>query len=160
MAKRATWLATVLIVGSIATAQPAWAAPCYEQSQLEAQMAAATNQARRNAGLRALAVDPQLSQVAEVHSYWMERQNRLYHSNRLGWKVTNWVSLGENVGYGGSISTLQQMFMDSPGHRQNILDPNFTYIGVSVRPEAGRLWVTVVFESRSNPGTRLDMRSC
>ncbi len=159
MTKRAIALAMVL-AGMVATAQPAAARPCYEQSQLESQLAAVTNQSRRNAGVPALSVDPQLSRVAEVHSYWMARRDTLYHSNRLGWKVTNWNTLGENVGFGTSIASLQQQFMNSPGHRQNVLDRTFTYMGVSVRSEGGRLWVTVVFESRSNPGTRIDMGSC
>jgi uncharacterized protein YkwD len=147
-------LLSVLVTGT------AEASLCYERSQLDVRAVEVANQARRAAGLSSLRIDPQLSQVAEMHSYWMERKNRLFHSNRLDWKVTNWVRLGENVGVGQSIASLQAAFMDSPGHRQNILDPGFTYVGISVRPQGDRLWMTALFESRADPGTRVDMRPC
>jgi uncharacterized protein YkwD len=141
-------------------ARAAQASPCYDRSQTDLEAVEVTNRARRAAGLSPLRIDPQLSRVAEVHSYWMQRKDQLFHSNRLGWKVTNWVRIGENVGFGNSIESLQSAFMNSPAHRQNILDPSFTYVGISVRPEGDRLWITVLFESRADPGTRLAVRPC
>lgn len=160
MRTRATVLGVFTIVATLVPAQVAEAGPCYERSRLDTKAVEATNQARRAAGLSSLRIDPQLSRVAELHSYWMQRKNELFHSNRLAWKVTNWIRLGENVGFGQSISSLQAAFMNSPGHRQNILDPSFTYVGISVRPQGDRLWITVLFESRADPGTRLTMPNC
>lgn len=160
MRTRAAGLFVMLVAGTMLFAGPAEASPCYERSELDVRAVEATNQARRAAGLGNLQIDPQLSQVAEMHSYWMERKNELFHSNRLAWKVTNWIRLGENVGFGQSIASLQSAFMNSPAHRQNILDPSFTYVGISVRPQGDRLWMTALFESRADPGTRLDMRPC
>ena len=42
-----------------------------------------------------------------------------------------WRKLGENVGMGGSISSVHVAYMDSPGHRANVLDPAFTQIGTA-----------------------------
>ena len=160
MRTRVAALGLFLVIATLVPARAAEASPCYERSQLDLQALEVTNRARRAAGLSNLQLDPQLSRVAEMHSYWMERKNQLFHSNRLEWKVTNWIRLGENVGFGSSVASLQTAFMNSPGHRQNILDPSFTYVGVSVRAAGDRLWMTALFESRADPGTRLDMRPC
>lgn len=160
MRTRAAALGVFLVISTLVPAQAAEASPCYERSQLDLQAVEVTNQARRAAGLGAVRIDPELSRVAEMHSYWMDRKDELFHSNRLAWKVTNWNRLGENVGLGNSISSLQTAFMNSAAHRANILDPSFTYVGISVRPENGRLWMTIIFESKADPGTRLAMPSC
>ncbi len=39
--------------------------------------------------------------------------------------------LGENVGMGGSIDQIHVAYMNSPGHRANILDPAFNQIGTA-----------------------------
>jgi uncharacterized protein YkwD len=155
MKTRTAVLGLVLVAGLLATPSPASAA-CSTQSRMDSRFAAVTNAARRAAGVPALRLDPELSRVADLHSYWMDRKDQLFHSNRLGWKVTNWSTLGENVGVGTSIASLQQAFMNSPTHRQNVLDGGYRHVGVSVRPDNGRLWVTVVFEARSDPGTRVN----
>lgn len=160
MRTRTSVLAVVLMLGVLVPAESAAASLCYERSQLDLDAVDATNQARRAAGVGALTIDPELSRVAEMHSYWMDRKNELFHSNRLDWKITNWNRIGENVGIGKSVSSLQAAFMNSPAHRRNLLDPSFTYVGISVRPDGDRLWMTVVFESRANPGTRLQMPNC
>lgn len=160
MRTRAAALGLFLVIATLVPARAAEASPCYERSSLDVQAVEVTNQARRAAGLSTLRIDPELSRVAEMHSYWMQRKNHLFHSNRLDWKVTNWIRLGENVGFGSSIASLQSAFMNSPAHRQNVLDPSFTYVGISVRPQGERLWITVLFESRADPGTRVDMRPC
>jgi hypothetical protein len=56
-----------------------------------------------------------------------------------------WIKIGENVGRGPSVSSLDAAFMASAGHRQNILD-DFTYVGIGVRRSStGLIWVTVRF---------------
>lgn len=155
---RLTVLSALIAAASIVPlGSSAGAAGCWSYSDAERQLAAVTNQARQNVGLRSLALDPELSRVAARHSYWMTRLDRLYHSQRLAWKVTNWTGLGENVGVGGSIGSLQRAFLASPAHRANILSRDFVYFGVAVRSDARGMWVTVVFESYRDPGTRLRM---
>jgi uncharacterized protein YkwD len=92
----------------------------------------------------------------------MARNNRLYHTTSpdLRHRVTNWVTLGENVGEGGTVPSLQTAFMNSPEHRANILDTGYRYVGIGTVQKGSILWVTVIFESRRNPGTRLSMPSC
>lgn len=118
-------------------------------------MARKINRARLN--LVNLRLDPELSKVAKVHTREMIRANTLHHtpSRKLRRRVTNWVTLGENVGVGSTIRSLHNAFMNSPAHRDNILYSTYRYVGVGAIKRNGRLWVTVIFEARSNPGSRL-----
>ena len=117
--------------------------------------------AARN-GLRRLRLDPELSKVARAHTRAMTRRALLFHSSarQLRRRVTNWTLIGENVGYGGGVAGLQRAFMTSPPHRANIERPQFRNVGIGVRRRAGRLWVTVIFQSRHDPGTSLSMPDC
>ncbi len=92
----------------------------------------------------------------------MAKRSALYHTadRRLARRVTRWNVLGENVGVGYTVASLQKAFMASASHRANVLGSFFVHFGVGTRRKGGRLWVTVVFESVRNPGTRLRMPSC
>jgi hypothetical protein len=53
---------------------------------------------------------------------------------------------GENVAFTGSVEAANYEFMNSPGHRANILDPRFTDVGIGVVPAlGGGIWVTEDF---------------
>ena len=56
-------------------------------------------------------------------------------------------SVGENVAYGNvSPEEMVRMWMDSPGHRANILNPGFTHLGVGeVTTSTGRVYGVQVF---------------
>ena len=75
----------------------------------------------------------------------MAAQKRLYHNPSLATQVTGWKYVGENVGYGPDVSTLFQAFMNSTPHRDNILDHDFTQIGVGAVTVSGTTWVSMVF---------------
>jgi uncharacterized protein YkwD len=132
-------------------------AACYSNNDNERSFASQLNAARRAAGKSSLRLDPQLSKAAKVHTREMVRRNVLYHTptDALKRRVTNWVELGENVGVGGTTTSLHGAFMDSPAHRSNILYSNFRYVGIGAKQAHGRLWVTVIFESRADPGSPL-----
>jgi len=61
----------------------------------------------------------------------------LQHNPNLVAEVTkacpNWTSLGENVGVEGGTSANQLFtaYMNSPEHRANILDPQYTILGIA-----------------------------
>jgi peptidoglycan hydrolase-like protein with peptidoglycan-binding domain len=75
----------------------------------------------------------------------MASKNSLYHNPNLTSDVKNWRWVGENVGYGGDSRSLHQAFMNSAPHRANILDRDFTEVGIGVVVRAGRVWVAEVF---------------
>jgi uncharacterized protein YkwD len=101
---------------------------------------------RAPAGLAALRVNQSLSTIARAHSYAMARKQILAHTPNLGSKVSGWTFLGENVGVGPSLRTLNVAFMRSTAHRQNIMCRCYRQIGVGVvRDSRGYYWVTHIF---------------
>lgn len=52
---------------------------------------------------------------------------------------------GENIGMGGSVQSIHSAFMESPGHRANILSAGFTHMGAGVVRQGGRLYVAEEF---------------
>lgn len=108
------------------------------------------NRARTTRNVSALERNKNLSRLAYRHSVRMANRNRLHHARCLECGVKGgWSALGENVGVGASIRSLHRAFMDSPGHRDNILCSCFDRIGVGVVRKHGRLWVTVRFSGSS-----------
>lgn len=120
------------------------------------------NAARANAGRGRLSLDPEASKVARKHTFEMINKNLLHHTpnSTLMRRVTRWSTLGENVGVGGTVGSLHVAFMNSPAHRSNILYGAFRHVGVGTKRAHGRLWVTVIFEASTDPGTSLAMPRC
>lgn len=153
-----TMVALMLPVGGIAEA----GSSCWSHSRQEKRFAAKINKARSNKGFGSVKLDPELSRVARHHTKEMVGKKTLHHTSlsTLGRRVTNWVTLGENVGVGETVTSLHRAFMNSPTHRSNVLYATYNHVGVGTRRAGGKLWVTVVFEAQTNPGTTLKMPSC
>jgi hypothetical protein len=142
MAALAKRLTTVILTTVVAfgLAIPAASAGAYENEAL-----ALLNDARVSAGLEPVAMDPDLVDDALAWSQHMKAEQQLSHNPNLAAVSDDWSKLGENVGVGTSIAALQQAFMDSPGHRANILG-DYDHVGIAVVAEtSSKLWITVVF---------------
>jgi hypothetical protein len=144
---------------------PIAAAPdnkCWSYKPSERSFARKINAARVADDKRKLSIDPELSKVARIHTKTMVTKDLLHHQSTsdLTRRVVNWSSLGENVGVGFSTDSLHSAFMASPAHRHNILYSSFRHSGVGVYRANGRMWVTVLFEATSDPGTTLAMPRC
>lgn len=133
---------------------------CYSYSKKDRSLAQRTNRARSGHHIRRMSLDPHLSRVAKRHSHAMASKYTLYHSTSLGSLVKRWKTLGENVGYAGSVKKVHKAFMNSAAHKSNILRSAFRNFGVGVVKKKGKIWATVVFQGRKNPGTTLKMPSC
>jgi uncharacterized protein YkwD len=113
------------------------------------QMLSLTNDDRRRHDRKALDFAGAMSAYAKDHSRAMARNGDLFHST--GGQLRNllagrrWSIAGENVGVGRTLESLQDAFMASALHRQNILRREFLHAAVGVVREDGRLWVTVIF---------------
>ncbi len=104
------------------------------------------NQSRNSVGLPSLPLNIDLSLKAQAWSRQLANDQRLYHSNLADGNGYNWYRLGENVGYGYSIEQVHNAFMNSAGHKANILDRGFNRIGLGVtRTGDGRYWVVQEF---------------
>ncbi|HET6663228.1 MAG TPA: CAP domain-containing protein [Acidimicrobiales bacterium] len=63
------------------------------------------------------------------------RDGGLSHSNLAdGLGGLCWRGIGENGGYGGSIASVEDGYMNSPGHRANILNTAWDVVGVGHAP--------------------------
>lgn len=165
MARR---LLVILFAGALfaallpATAAVATNRVCWKSTDAERGFARKMNTERDARGQGTMRLDPELSKAARVHTREMIRRNELYHTtdSDLRSRVTNWVILGENVGVGGTVSSLHDAFMNSPAHRDNVLHNAYRHVGVGVKNANDRMWVTVIFEATTDPGTPLRMPRC
>lgn len=128
-------------------AEPASACTSYTLSQARDRIVADVNAARDRAGLKALRTNTDLNNVAVG---WSKRQadaNSMSHNPRYTSQIpAGWSAAGENVAYGYSPSAVTRAWLDSPGHRANILRTSFTHIGVGVAcSESGQPYYTQVF---------------
>ena len=109
------------------------------------------NRERANAGEAALAASPQLAAAAAGHSADMVARQYFSHDSldgrdfvarirAAGWSTSGSWTAGENIAWGsGSYGTPAQIvtsWMNSPGHRANILNVRFREAGVGVAPGA------------------------
>lgn len=98
-----------------------------------------TNQERSKNGLKPLASDWQLSRVARYKSADMRDKNYFSHTSPTYGSPFNMIknfgisyrSAGENIAAGQRTpEEVVRAWMNSPGHRANILNANYTHIGV------------------------------
>ena len=165
---RRTALAIVLLFGissvftfAAPSATFAWDTNSFSSSSA-ADLVALTNRSRASAGLKALRVDSTLASVARWRSKDMIQRDYFSHSIPGYGKV--WDKLhaigycykvgGENIGwnnYPDDIATaaIHKMFMDSAGHRANIMGRAWDVIGVGAYkgPTGKKMW-TVLFADK------------
>jgi uncharacterized protein YkwD len=105
----------------------------------------ATNTARANAGLRALSVNACLARTAQQHAERLAAAQTLYHQD-LGTVSSScgMSTAGENVAMNHSgPSAMVGQWLDSPGHRANLLNSSFTLIGIGTARAADGAWYGV-----------------
>lgn len=104
------------------------------------------NEARWAEGKPGLIRNPALDAVALAWAQQMAASNTMSHNPNYTVQVpAGWSTVGENVAYGQrSAAQLHQAWMDSPGHRANILG-NYTDIGVAYIDAGGTTWAVENF---------------
>jgi hypothetical protein len=132
-------LVLAALVTGAATARPARA------SSSEDAITGMLNHERAARGLPRLATRGALVKVARAQARRMAARNRLYHNPSLARDVKNFRWVGENVGYGPSVRSVHVAFMNSPAHKANILDTDYTQVGLGVVVRDGRVWIAEVF---------------
>jgi peptidoglycan hydrolase-like protein with peptidoglycan-binding domain len=111
------------------------------------------NQERASRGLAPLHMSSDLVRVAQSWTDTMASSGSLRHNPQLRSAVSDWWAVGENVGYGGDLADLERAFWNSPEHRANILDPQYTDVGIALTRRDGRLWITVDFRQPLHQAT-------
>ncbi|ORX76457.1 SCP-domain-containing protein [Basidiobolus meristosporus CBS 931.73] len=95
------------------------------------------NRQRQLNGKTALKLDNRLVLSAQKHTDYQARVGQMTHdepgrplSTRVSETGFKWRALGENVAKGyGSIDAVMKGWMNSPGHRSNILSSQYTHFG-------------------------------
>ena len=114
--------------------------PTISVGEFEQRVLDLVNQERANVGLQPLSFEPRLLEAAETHSQNMALQDFVSHTGAdgsqpedriraTGFQITGrW---GENVAWWHPTpEAVMEGWMNSPGHRENILSPEFTQFGV------------------------------
>jgi uncharacterized protein YkwD len=131
-------------------------------SSSEADLIVLTNRARANAGLKALKTDSTLTKVARWRSKDMITRDYFSHDIPGYGRVFDKLSdigycfklAGENIGWNNypddvATAAIQKMFMDSSGHRENILNSRWDAIGVGAyKGSDGKKMWTVLFADK------------
>src|SRR6185369_7006229 len=129
-----------------------------EIESLEQQCLDEINRVRRRSGLHQLGFYEDLLPVARGYSRRMAEQHFFSHSDPEGRTVRErvdeadikWRIVGENLaysnGYLNPVMASVSGWMESPGHRRNILEPdyNLTAIGAWISPD-GTVYFTEIF---------------
>ncbi|EON70145.1 SafA/ExsA family spore coat assembly protein [Lysinibacillus sphaericus] len=122
--------------------------PTKEQVTVEQEVVKLVNAERAKAGLSALKEDWELSRVAKYKSQDMHDKKYFDHTSpTYGTPFTmmknfgiSYKSAGENIAKGQrSAAEVVKAWMNSEGHRANIMSKNFTHIGVGYVAE-GNYW--------------------
>jgi uncharacterized protein YkwD len=130
-----------------------WARPLTSDglARTASEVIALTNAERAAAGLRPLGVDERLTAAAQAHSADMVTRGFYSHTSPDGsqpWDRARAAGathrgIGENIACGQrSPAEVVEGWMNSPGHRANILKPDFTQIGIGYAGggQAGSYW--------------------
>jgi uncharacterized protein YkwD len=124
--------------------------------ELEAQMLEMVNGERAAAGLRPLVFDPELLPVARAHSADMFARGYFSHNtpeglspfDRIGSAGVTFRIAGENLALAPTLPIAHNGLMNSPGHRANILRPEFGRVGIGIMDSGLRgLMVTQNFRN-------------
>lgn len=104
------------------------------------------NDTRTQAGIAPLQVCPHLVKLARLKSKEMIQLNYFAHTSPTYGSFGELLrSTGypfslaaENIGMGGNVRSIFNAFMDSPGHRNKIMDARYTVTGIGICYQSGR----------------------
>ena len=128
-----------------------------DADEVQTRMLALINAERARAGLSALALHPELTEIALAHSADMQEHGFVGHTSPTTGTAAERVARAgfrtplvlENIGRGYGPREVHRGLMDSPGHRANVLSADATHVGIGVlaTPEDDRVayLVTEVF---------------
>lgn len=124
-----------------------------EDTAAESVLLELANQRRKQAGAPPLRADDGLTAAARAHARLMVNKQQLSHQfdgepslmprlRQSGLRLS-WVA--ENVAYNASAEKAFEALMQSPPHRQNLLDPDFNVAGFAAFWSDGKLYVVQDF---------------
>jgi len=137
-------LAASLFLGHAHSAR-AQSAPLPDLQPQGEQLFALANQARAANGAGPLKWDPALATAALAHCRRMAQEGEIAHryggeadlTERAGQAGAHFSLIEENVALGSYVNRIHEGWMNSPGHRANLLNPEVNRVGISVVAAGG-----------------------
>ncbi|HOM43369.1 MAG TPA: CAP domain-containing protein, partial [Bacillota bacterium] len=107
------------------------------------------NAERAKAGAKALSASSDCTILARMKSKDMADNNYFSHQSptygspfdMLKSNNVSYMYAGENIAMNQSAEAAFNAWMNSEGHRKNILNPNFTELGVGIAPKGGGSYI-------------------
>ena len=131
------------------TVNPGSSCTVQENSQFEAQVFSFINAERAKKGVSPLTRNTKLDTASQRHTNDMACNNFFDHTgsdgsspwDRMEQAGYNWIRAAENIAAGyASPSSVVAGWMNSSGHKANILDPNLKDIGIAYGYKSGTDW--------------------
>jgi hypothetical protein len=146
----------IQIVGMLAlflVASLAAQAPFQFDEDAEMQILSTLNRSRAEAGAPVLKLNDKLRDAARQHSTLLVQRHALSHqfpgepqlTDRLRSAGLFFSAAAENVGTNSQLDDVNDMFLRSPGHRANMLNPIYDAVGIGVVHRGRDYWVTEDF---------------
>jgi uncharacterized protein YkwD len=135
--------------------------PSNQENAVAGQIMQKLNAERAGRGLPPLVYNAQLAVLAYHWSQHLDQTNTFQHRNLSSLfsdpAYTNWGSLGENIFWGSdhnfTSGDIELAWMNSDGHRENMLNPGFDSVGIGVYCAAdGRVYATENYGRQMNSG--------
>src|SRR5208282_224004 len=131
------------------------------------QVFALANQARAQAGVGRLQWDPALAAAALKHCLRMAAEGPISHryggekdlSDRAAQAGAHFDVIEENVAIGPTASVIHEEWMESKGHRENLLSPEVDRVGVAVVAARGVLYAVADYSRAVQPLTALQVEA-
>jgi uncharacterized protein YkwD len=135
--------------------------PPHAPDSPQAMLAVLHNQARLRehdspTDVEPLWMESRLTVAAQKHADWMAQNRKMSHTgiggssagDRIYSEGYSWTAAGENVAMGyRSPDAVFQGWMNSPGHRRNILSSKYTEVGFGIASGGGKTYWCAVFAS-------------
>jgi uncharacterized protein YkwD len=113
---------------------------CISQDQITVQNQ--INSVRTSVGVRTLIDMDKADTKAQNWAQKLANDGKLSHSNLAsGYTSGTWCHLGENVGMGPSLSSVQSAFIKSPGHYANMVNAIYDHVGTGVVKKGSTYYV-------------------
>lgn len=134
---------------------------------MEDEMFGLLNNDRANEGLSPLTDNSELREVAREHSEDMFLRDFFSHTNPDGEEPIDraenagidCIFLGENIAktvdYEGPVEYAEQLLMESPGHRANILSLDYNSVGIGIAGDGETFYFTQLFAYLDSPVRRV-----
>ncbi|WP_353893786.1 CAP domain-containing protein [Proteinivorax hydrogeniformans] len=129
----------------------------HQVSQRELSMLELINEERKAAGVAPLKIDEEVSKWARVKSQDFINSSYFAHESpvygRAGQMLreggVSFTRVGENIASSQSYVVSHHRLMASDGHRRNILNPNFTHVGIGIVDQnPSGVYVTQIFTAK------------